>query len=157
MDDFITSKVVAMSPEFELGRLNVLERLKKDNLIIITNLMGYLKYLPNKNTQNFQTLKINDTINRDEFIENLVSYGYKKESIVTTSGEFSVRGFIIDIFLINEEHPIRLEFFGNTIESIRTFDENTQRKISDLKEITIKPFQEIETAEKNSLYDYTNA
>ena len=48
MDDFVTSKVVAMSPEFQLGRLNALDKLKKKNQIIVTNLMGYLKYLPNK-------------------------------------------------------------------------------------------------------------
>ena len=156
MDDFITSKVVAMSPEFTLGRLNVLEHIKKENCIVLTNLMGYLKYLPNKNTINNINIKINNTFNRDEFINNLEKFGYKKESIVTTSGEYSVRGFIIDIYIINEEHPIRIEFFGNTIESIRYFDENNQRTINEISEINIKPFNEIETIEKSSLYDYLN-
>ena len=49
MDDFITSKVVAMSPEFQLARLNALDKLNENAQVIVTNLMGYLKYLPNKN------------------------------------------------------------------------------------------------------------
>ncbi len=156
MDDFITSKVVAMSPEFSLGRLNVLEKLEKQKCIIVTNLMGYLKFLPNKDTQSTLVIKKDMDIKRDELIDNLTSFGYQRESLVTTSGEFSVRGFIIDIYVVNEEHPVRIEFFGNTIESIRYFDENTQRKINDIDSISIKPFQEIKTQDNSSLYDYTD-
>ncbi len=156
MDDFITSKVVAMSPEFSLGRLNVLEKLEKQKCIIVTNLMGYLKFLPNKDAQSTLVIKKDMDIKRDELIDTLTSFGYQRESLVTTSGEFSVRGFIIDIYVVNEEHPVRIEFFGNTIESIRYFDENTQRKINDIDSISIKPFQEIKTQDNSSLYDYTD-
>ena len=156
MDDFITSAVLAMSPEFKLGRLNVLEKIINKNQIIVTNLMGYLKYLPNKQVKNNITLKKDSNILRDKLIENIANFGYKRETLVTTTGEFSVRGFIIDIFLVNELHPVRIELFGNTIESIRYFDENTQRTIEEINEIIIKPFDEIETSEKNSLYDYTD-
>ncbi len=156
MDDFITSKVVAISPEFSLGRLNVLEKLKKEKLIVVTNLMGYLKYLPAINSKNNIKLIKDTDINREELIKILDEFGYNKESLVTTSGEYSVRGFIVDIYIINEEHPIRIEFFGNTIESIRYFDENTQRKINDIDNIVIKPFKEIDTQNKSSLYDYTD-
>ncbi len=155
MDDFITSKVVAMSPEFSLGRLNVLEKLKSKKLIIITNLMGYLKYLPSIETKNNYILKVNKEINRQKLISTLEEFGYKQESLVTTSGEYSLRGFIIDIYIINEVHPIRIELFDNEIESIRYFDENNQRTIKEIKEITIKPFKEVETRDKSSLYDYT--
>ncbi len=154
MDDFITSKVLAMSPEFTVGRLNVLEHLKKENCVVITNLMGYLKFLADVNTQTAYLLQKDTELNREDFINTLEEYGYKRESIVTTSGEYSLRGFIIDIYIINEEHPIRIELFGNTIESIRYFDENTQRTIAEIKEITLKPFKEIESVNKSSLYDY---
>ena len=156
MDDFITSKVVAVSPEFTLGRLNVLENLKHRKEIIVTNLMGYLKYLPNKNEVNSITLEKGIDIKRDELIEKLTNYGYNRESMVTTSGEYSVRGFIIDIYIINEVHPIRIELFGNTIESIRYFDENTQRTTTEIDKIEILPFNEIKTTSNSSLYDYTN-
>lgn len=157
MDDFITSKVVAMSPEFQLGRLNVLDKLKNNQQIIVTNLMGYLKYLPDMNKKDSIKMEKDVEFKREDLINNLDSLGYKKESIVTTTGEFSVRGFIIDIFPINETHPIRIEFFGNIIESIRYFDENTQRTIDDIEQIEIKSFQEIDTLEKNSLYDYSKS
>jgi len=156
MDDFITSSVLAMSPEFKLGRLNALEKINKKKQIIVTNLMGYLKYLPSKNSNNNITLKKDLDINRELLIENINKLGYKRETLVTTTGEFSIRGFIIDIYLVNELHPIRIEMFDNTIESIRYFDENTQRTIEEINEIILKPFDEIETKEKNSLYDYTN-
>lgn len=156
MDDFVTSRVVAMSPEFQLGRLNALDKLKKSKQIVVTNLMGYLKYLPSKNTNNTVKLVVSNDIKYDDLINKLVEFGYKRESLVTTTGEFSVRGFIIDIFPINENHPVRVEFFGNSIESIRYFDENTQRKIEDINEIEIKSFQEINTLDKSSLYDYTD-
>ncbi|MBQ8901723.1 MAG: transcription-repair coupling factor [Bacilli bacterium] len=156
MDDFVTSKVVAMSPEFQLGRLNALDKIKKSNQIIVTNLMGYLKYLPNKNVNNTLNLSVNKEIKYDDLINELIKFGYKRESLVTTTGEFSVRGFIIDIYPINELHPIRIEFFGNIIESIRYFDENTQRKIEDINEINVSSFQEIKTENNDSLYNYTN-
>ncbi|MBE6156626.1 MAG: transcription-repair coupling factor [Firmicutes bacterium] len=156
MDDFVTSKVVAMSPEFQLGRLNALDKLKSSKQIVVTNLMGYLKYLPNKNNKDSIEIEIDKEFKRDDLIDVLNEFGYKKESLVTTTGEFSARGFILDIFPINEMHPIRIEFFGNIIESIRYFDENTQRKIEDINKITIKAFQEMDTLEKSSLYEYTN-
>jgi len=156
MDDFITSSVLAMSPEFKLGRISALEKINNKNQIIVTNLMGYLKHLPSKNIVNNITLTKDFEINRDDLINEITNFGYKRETLVTTTGEFSVRGFIIDIYIVNELHPIRIEFFGNTIESIRYFDESTQRTIEELNEIIIKPFDEIKTNEKNSLYDYTN-
>ena len=156
MDDFITSAVLAMSPEFKLGRLNALEKLSNKKQIVVTNLMGYLKHLPSKTVNNNIFLKKNTDIIRDKLIEEINNFGYKRETLVTTTGEYSVRGFIIDIFLVNELHPIRIELFGNTIESIRYFDENTQRTIDEIDEIIIKPFDEIETSEKSSLYDYTD-
>ena len=156
MDDFITSSVLAMSPEFKLGRLNALEKINNKNQIIVTNLMGYLRYLPNRLEEKVIKLKINDEYKRDELINKISEYGYNRESLVTTTGEFSVRGFILDIYIINELHPVRIEYFGNNIESIRIFDESTQRTIKEIEEITIKPYNEIETDIKSSLYDYSN-
>lgn len=156
MDDYITSMVLASSPEFKLGRLNVLEKLAIDKKIIVTNLMGYLKFLPNKNVISKFKLKNGQIINRDDLISKLVAFGYNKESIVTTTGEFSVRGFIIDIFPVNYNHPIRIEFFDNEIESLRYFDESNQRTLEDISKIEISSFIEIDTDIKNSLYEYSN-
>jgi len=101
MDDFLTSSVLAMSPEFKLERLSTLDKLFNKKQIIITNLMGYLKYLPSKYGKNSINLKKNQNINRDEFISELLDFGYKKETLVTMTGEFSVRGYIIDLYIVN--------------------------------------------------------
>lgn len=156
MDDFLTSQALAISPELKTTRIDTLESIKKEKGIIITNLMGYLKFLTDKKVQDKLKIKLKKgmEINRQKLIEVLEELNYKKETIVTTTGEYAVRGFVIDIFITLGEHPIRLDFFGNTIESIRYFDENTQISIEEIEEITLITNGEIKTEEKSSLYDY---
>ncbi len=159
MDDFLTSEALAISPELKTTRIETLEHLKQEKGIIITNLMGYLKFLTDLNYQDKLnlTLKKNTNINRSKLIEVLEELGYKKETIVTSTGEYALRGYVIDIFITLESHPIRLEFFGDTIESIRYFDESTQKSLKNINEITLIPSGEVKTAKKSSLYDYANS
>ena len=156
MDDFLTSQALAISPELKTTRIETLEKIKSQKGIIITNLMGYLKYLTDTKVQNKLNIKLKKDmdINREKLIEILEELGYKRDTIVTSTGEYAVRGFVIDIFITLSEHPIRLEFFGNTIESIRYFDENTQMSLSTTDEITLINNGEIKTENKSSLYDY---
>ena len=159
MDDFISSMVKTSSPELKLTRLNTVDLISSKKHIIVTNLMGYLKYLPNINEKASRVLKIgkNDTIKRDLIIEKLIDFGYKKESITTSTGEFSVRGMIIDIFLINEKHPVRIEFDDDKIDNIRYYDEETQRTINQIDLITLKPVSESEDINSpSSLVDYAD-
>ena len=158
MDDFLTSQALAISPELKTTRIETLEKIKENKGIIVTNLMGYLKFLTDTKVQNKLniTLKNGQDINREKLIELLEELGYKRDSIVTSTGEYAIRGFVVDIFITLSEHPIRLEFFGNTIDSIRYFDENTQISISEIDEITLIPNGEIKTETKSSLYDYSN-
>ena len=152
-DDFLITNAIS-SPELKLTRLNTLDKLGLSNYIIICNLRAYLMFLPNKEEKNKIKISINDQINRVEFIDKLMSFGYSKESITTTTGDFSVRGMIIDIFLINEIHPIRIEFDDNIIVGIRYFDEISQTTINKIDTIIIKPISEIKTIKPSSLYDY---
>ena len=158
MDDFLTSQALAISPELKTTRIETLEKIKSQKGIIITNLMGYLKYLTDTKVQNKLNIKLKKDmdINREKLIEILEELGYKRDTIVTSTGEYAVRGFVIDIFITLSEHPIRLEFFGNTIESIRYFDENTQMSLSTTDEITLINNGEIKTENKSSLYDYAD-
>ena len=145
MDDFLTSEAIAISPDLLVNRLETLNAiLENKKVIVVTNLMGYLRYLPSVSTykKSILTLKENDDINQDELVRTLNRIGYIRESIVTKTGEFSARGFIIDIFPLGSEHPIRFEFFGDTIESIREFDEDTQKSIKKLDSVTINPYSE---------------
>ena len=142
MDDFITSEAIAVSPEFKITRLEALNSLtKEDKAIVVTNLMGYLRFLPSK--EKFKDSKINlkvgDMINLDELIEKLFNLGYKRETTVNMTGEIAVRGYVIDIFPINSDNPIRIEFWGDEIDSIRTFNIDSQLTLSKINEVTIFP------------------
>ena len=144
MDDFLTSEALAISPEFKLTRLDTLNKLLDDKNIVITNLMGFLRYLPNYNDykKSFCKIKLNDEVNIDNLVNNLYKIGYKRESIVTMTGEIAVRGFIIDIFPINMDNPIRIEFWGDTVDRISEFDIDTQMSKGKLEEIIISPTTE---------------
>ena len=157
MDDFLSSMIVASSPELKYKRLETLDKLKsKNKYIIVTNLMGYLKFLPSKNVDNSIIINKGEEIKRDNLVNSLVNLGYHIDSLVTTSGEVSVRGFIVDIYPIDEVHPIRIEFDGNVIESIRYFDENTQLSCGNKDNIVVKAIDEVASDDNDSLFNYAN-
>ena len=145
MDDFLTSEALAISPEFEITRLETInEIIKGDKKIIITNLMGFLRYLPTKDEYIKKIIKLNigQDCNIRDLVSNLISMGYKRETTVSKTGDLAVRGFVVDIFPLGESNPSRIEFWGDNIESIRVFDENTQLTIKKENSINIKPCTE---------------
>ncbi|HTV75236.1 MAG TPA: transcription-repair coupling factor [Candidatus Acidoferrales bacterium] len=73
----------------------------------------------------------------------LFRLGYRRADIVAAAGEYAVRGGILDVFTASTETPVRIEFFGDQIESIRSFDLTTQRSTTDLSGLTIVPWTEI--------------
>jgi len=157
MDDFLASVAVALSPDLKVKRLEVLERIKAGKKsIIVTNLMGYLRYLPSLKEQDKLKIELQTgiDINRDELIDKLINLGYKQTTLVTSTGEYALRGYIIDIFPLEADHPIRIEFFGDEIDSIRLFDESSQLSLDKIDNYTILPFQEVLSDEHNSIYDY---
>ncbi len=84
-------------------------------------------------------LKVGGKTDFETLVTQLHEAGLKREEMVEKVGEFSVRGGIIDLFVWNYEDPLRIEFFGNKIESIRAFDVFTQRSTRTVKEITVLP------------------
>lgn len=157
-DDVLTSLATSKSPELKVEKLNILkESLNNNKKIIITDINGYLKKLPSINDfkNNIIKLKIGTDINLKNIVDNLYEIGYEKETLVTKPGEFGVRGFILDIFPLNEENPIRIEFFGDTIESIRYFEVESQKSLENIDDIEIYSISK--TSEKySSLYEYLN-
>ncbi len=142
MDEFITSESIAISPELKTIRLDTLNKLNSEKShILICHLESYLRYLPSKKTYLNNVIKINigNTYSRDKLIGDLNNIGYKKETVVTNTGEYGIRGFIIDVFPINNEYPIRIEFFDDEIESIRMFNPETQKSVSNIDRIEIYP------------------
>ncbi|MBQ6477237.1 MAG: transcription-repair coupling factor [Bacilli bacterium] len=148
MDDFLTSEALAVSPDLVLNRLDTLNELMLEgNKIIITNLTGYLRFLPNVDIfKKFSlNLKVGEEIDNEELKNRLYKMGYVRDSIVNKTGEVAIRGFVIDVYPLEEEKPVRIEFFGDEIESIRYFDSETQRSLEEIKEISIKPCIEFMT------------
>lgn len=148
MDDFLTSEALAISFDLLANRMETLKNVfLSSGKVVITNLMGYLRFLPPIDTYSkfIYELKIGDIISPKELVNKLISSGYSRTTIVNKTGEFAVRGFIIDVFLVDEYNPIRFEFFDDEIESIRYFDAETQKSISDVSKINITPFFEFLT------------
>lgn len=157
MDDFLSSVALAISPDLKVNRLETLEYLKNhDKTIVVTNLMGYLRFLPSyEKSQNLKvSLKKGLTIDRDKIVNELEEYGYVRTSLVTSTGEYALRGFIIDIFPIEADHPIRIELFGEEVEAIRVFSEETQLSINEISKVDILPIQELNFDEHSSLFEY---
>ncbi len=99
------------------------------------------------------TLDLGKGYDREELLEKLVSMGYERTVQVERCGHFSVRGDIVDIFPINHPHPVRLEFFGDETDSIRSFHEDTQRSICSLERVHILPLRQ-EGRSDSSVFSY---
>ena len=153
MDDFLTSEAIAISPEFKVERISTLNTLADDTkYIVVTNLMGALRYLPKKDIWIKSKIKlaVGEEIDREKLIVNLYNLGYERETIVNGTGKMGVRGYVIDIFPTSCEDAVRIEFWGDTIDSIKYFDVETQLSLNEINEITIHPFTEF------ILNDYDN-
>lgn len=147
MDDFLTSEALAISPELKITRLETLKEIINDKKIIVTNLMGYLRFLPNKDLyrNNFIKLSNNQDYNIEDLVAKLYSLGYQRETVINMTGEIAVRGFIVDIFPVGNDNPVRIEFWGDTIDSIREFNVDSQLTINRLSDIVIEPNTEFIT------------
>ncbi len=160
-DDFITKSAVAASPELLFLRLKLLNNVTSlDKKIVIVHYNSFVKKLPNRKEYNNSKIKIKKGIsyNRDELIKKLNNIGYNRESLVMNTSEYAVRGFVIDIFPIHEENPIRIELFDDEVESIKYFNENTQLSIegSELDSIEINAIIEDFGKNDSSLISYLN-
>lgn len=98
--------------------------------------------------ESIKTITAQTQINPDTLAAALVAAGYESASLVTRVGEFSVRGGIVDFFSPWHENPVRMEFFGDTIESLREFDPDTQRSTGKIAEAIVLPVRELIVAEE---------
>ena len=145
-----------------LLRAEVLNRInsRKKPAIIVSYAEAIFEKVVTKKELDKNTLKlsIEDKFSIDFINETLFEYNFKRVDFVTEPGEFSVRGGIIDVFSFSNDNPYRIEFFGNEIDSIRSFDVETQLSIEKLKKISIIPNVENKLLQENreSFLDYIN-
>ncbi|RYC50877.1 transcription-repair coupling factor [Flagellimonas olearia] len=126
-----------------LLRAEVLNRInsRKKPAIIVTYPDALFEKVVTRKELDKSTLKIKleDTLSLDFLNEVLFEYQFKRVDFVTEPGEFSVRGGIVDVFSFSHDEPYRIEFFGDEVDSIRTFDVETQLSLEKVKKITIIP------------------
>lgn len=89
------------------------------------------------------TLRKGEEVPMEDLAAHLASIGYQRREPVEMEGEFSIRGGIFDVFPAEAQRPVRIEFFGDTIESLRRFDPETQRSVLAVSEVTLLPMEEI--------------
>ena len=113
----------------------------KNPLIIVTYPDALFEKVVTRKELNKNTLKIKieDTLSLDFLNEVLFEYGFKRVDFVTEPGEFSVRGGIVDVFSFSHNQPYRIEFFGDEVDSIRTFDVVTQLSVEKVQKVIIIP------------------
>lgn len=151
MDDFLTSEAIAASPDLLVKRLDTMNNIiDKKESIVITNLMGYLRFLPTVDNYKKSIIKLKkgEVYSQEELVNKLVSLGYVRDTIVNKTGEFAKRGYIVDVFPLDETDPIRIEFFDDEIDSIRSFNPETQKSLKRIDEINIYPNSEFITEKK---------
>ena len=126
-----------------LLRAEVLNRInsRKKPAIIVTYPDALFEKVVTRKELERNTLKIslNDNLSIDFVNEVLFEYQFKRVDFVTEPGEFSVRGGIVDVFSFSHDEPYRIEFFGDEVDSIRTFDVETQLSTEQIKKISIIP------------------
>lgn len=126
-----------------LLRAEVLNRInsRKKPAIIVTYPDALFEKVVTRKELERNTLKIavNDNLSIDFVNEVLFEYQFKRVDFVTEPGEFSVRGGIVDVFSFSNDEPYRIEFFGDEVDSIRTFDVETQLSTVKIKKINIIP------------------
>ncbi len=145
-DDFLTSEALAISPDLKVSRLETINTIiaNSQKQFLITHLMGFLRYLPSKEEWQKSVIRLakGSIIKKDTLIQELHRIGYTREAIVSKTGEMGTRGYIVDVFPINEQNPLRIEFWDDEIDSLRYFDLDTQLSINEIDGIAIYPFDE---------------
>lgn len=135
-------------------RMRALKRLfSGEEITIITTIDGCMDklLLPSVFQEHILTVHNTDTVDADQLVRHLTELGYGRMSQVEGPGEFAVRGGIIDIYPLTEDTPVRIELWDDEVDSIRSFDLESQRSVEQLEQIEIYPAAEVILSEERLL------
>ncbi len=144
--EIVFYNVDAISGDLRWARLNVIkEILSNSKNIIVTSIDAFAARYTPKNLFKSHTvsIRVGDEVDFKELSKILVEAGYDRVDVVEGKGEFSLRGGLLDLFPTNSIYPYRIELFGDEIDSIRTFNTESQRSIEKVNSIEVFPAKEI--------------
>ena len=125
---------------------------------IITTIDGFFDELPSLSYLRSERIRIcpGDILDIRQLSERLIKIGYERCAQVESGGQFALRGGILDVFSYTDETPVRIEFWDDEVDSLRSFDAETQRSLGNLKDVTIYPYPSVEkdVNEKVTFIDY---
>ena len=133
----VSANRVASLTKFAMGMPN--------SFVVLTTLAGASQRVPTRKTLRETTFSasLKTSVDEKKLRNFLIRMGFVNTSTVMEAGDYAIRGGIIDIFPPGNAEPIRLDFFGNTLDGIRTFDPVTQRTTGSLTEIELSPICEV--------------
>ncbi len=138
-----TSISTAHDKAIDYQRINTLCALgNSKRILIVTSAEALSNPIHSDLYQFILTLKVSETLDIASLVKKLVGLGYERSELTESPGQFSVRGSIVDIFAINHDNPVRIDFFDDEIESIKTFDAATQSSHASIKVFSIYPSRE---------------
>lgn len=145
VEEVIAAQGAISSPEFRRLRIDALSFLtRKTPGVLVTSVAGFRYRLPQSSVFEQAQLHIQQDGELDlaTLPKRLITMGYQREKLVAKPGEFAIRGDIIDIYPLAADYPLRVELFGDEVDSLRSFDPATQRSVQTLTEVTVLPASE---------------
>jgi len=140
---------VGPNPEIVAKRITALSRLalgsRAEPVIILTTVNAILQRVPPRAfiRNAMKSVAPGQRVDLNRFVQRLSLAGYTRTGTVMEQGEFAVRGGILDLFPPGRQNPVRLDFFGDTLESVKTFDAETQRTSKQLRKLILMPVSEV--------------
>lgn len=143
--EYIYYNIDTISRASENARLAVLDKIICGGAVVVASVDALMTYTADKAlfVKNTLVLESGTTMEMSTLSQRLVAMGYKREEIIEGPGQFSVRGGILDVYPPNCENPVRIEFWGDEVDSVRSFDSDTQRTLESLDGVRIIPASEL--------------
>ena len=158
-NDIIFNRQIVGTDSIYQNRMNIVsDFLSKEKAIIILTISSLFEKVNSISSYEDKKIKISKEINFifNEFINKLLEIGYTRVNTVSNFGEFSVRGSIIDIYDSKYDMPIRIDFFGDSIDTIRFFNVDTKISVDEIVDIEIHPFLISDTESHYNILEILN-
>jgi len=144
---------VGPNPEIVARRVTALSKLAlasgKEPTIVLTTVNAVLQRVPPRHfiRQSLKPMAAGQRVDRTRLVERLEQAGFTRSSAVMEPGEYAVRGGIVDLFPPGRQNPVRLDFFGDTLESIKAFEAQSQRTTKPVQKLVLMPISEVALGE----------